>query len=345
MPVSAQRPAAPRRLGLLDGDAAARPPGRRATYPYAVGDRIAGDLTVIGHLEVGRLGHLYQVWSAREWCAFTCKILAPDERGNADAAATLRREGVILAELRHPNLVRSFGEGEHDGLPYLLMEYLEGPSLFEVMESRPGRRLEPANAVRAAIHLGAALYHLHRAGWLHLDLKPANLLLRDGVPILIDLDAARRVDDGPPGDRMGTPPYMAPEHARMQALNAATDVYGLGALLYEMVTGRWPFEDVYTEREARTGEERQYPQLGAAPPPSPSRFVKDLSPTLARTIETCLAAAPGARFDSMHPLLLSLAAELDEPVSLWPVHVRTERRSRPRDEREAAAAPTSEEQL
>src|SRR5690606_38411415 len=102
---------------------------------------------------------------------------------------------------RHPNLVRSYGTGEHAGLPFLLLEYLDGPSLFEYLESRRPRRLAPADAVRLAIHIGAALYHLHRAGTLHLDLKPANLLLRGGVPVLVDLDTARSVGGPPPRRR------------------------------------------------------------------------------------------------------------------------------------------------
>jgi eukaryotic-like serine/threonine-protein kinase len=110
--------------------------------------------------------------------------------------------------------VRSYGVGEHDGLPYLLLEYLEGPSLFDVLETQPQRRLEISDAVRAAIHIGAALYHLHRRGFLHLDLKPANLLLRDGVPVLIDLDSARRATRPAAEPRLGTAPYMAPEQAR-----------------------------------------------------------------------------------------------------------------------------------
>ncbi|MEX0890853.1 MAG: serine/threonine-protein kinase [Gemmatimonadota bacterium] len=344
MAVSAGRGTAPRRLGLLDRLEPERRRRRNASYPYALGDRIAGDLAVIGHLEVGRLGHLYQVWSAREWCAFTCKILAPTERSNADAAATLRREGRILGAVRHPNLVRSYGEGEHDGLPFLLMEYLEGPSLFDVLEERPARRLEPSDAVRAAIHLGAALYHLHREGWLHLDLKPANLLLRDGVPVLIDMDAARRMEEAPPEERLGTGPYMAPEHVRGEPLGPAADIYGLGALLYELLTGRWPYEDVYTEAEPRQGQERQYPQLGSAPPPEPGRYAPGLSASLARTVLTCLAPDPADRFDSLHPLLLGLAAELEEPVSLWPVNVSAERRSRPReDSPPLGSAPTGAE--
>jgi eukaryotic-like serine/threonine-protein kinase len=323
--------AQPRRLGLLDARRA-RPDRRTtSTFPYPVGYRIAGDLVVTGHLGAGRSCHLYQVWSARDWCAFTCKILAPEGLNSRAAAAALRREGRILRAVGHPYIVRCFGEGDHQGLPYLLLEYLEGPTLFDVLERQPARRLEITDAVRAVIHLGAALYHLHRRGFLHLDLKPANLLLRDGVPVLIDLDTARRADtERRPNRCIGTAPYMAPEQALRAPLGPTADVYGLGALLYELLTGRWVYEHVYDE-PGPDGRPRQFPQADGDAPPPPRQFRSDISESLQHTVLSCLALNPADRFPSMHPLLLALAGELPEPVSLWPADASIERRRQPRD--------------
>src|SRR5690606_18625883 len=168
------QPTPPRPVGMLTTQGVRARRRRDRGYPYAIGERIAGDLLVIGHLAAGRLGHLYQVWSTGEWTPLTCKILAPELRDNARAVAALRREARILRRLRHPSLIRGFGEGVHDGLPYVLLEYVEGPSLFDLLEARPQRRFGVADAVRIAIHAAAGLHHLHRNGWLHLDLKPAN---------------------------------------------------------------------------------------------------------------------------------------------------------------------------
>jgi eukaryotic-like serine/threonine-protein kinase len=329
--MKAPRAQPPRRLGLLNPFESRRIWSRRQQFPYAVGDRIAGDLTVIGHLAVGRMGHLYQVWSSRDWCALTCKIVAPELNGDRRSKAALRREARAIARVQHPNLVRSFGGGEHEGLPYLLMEYLEGPSLFDLLERTPGRRIAVADAVRVIIHAGAGLLHMHRGGYLHLDLKPANLLLRDNVPVLVDFDTVRPIgSERRPREPIGTAPYMSPEQARREPATPASDVYGLGALLYELVTGRWAFEDVFAEKEKRTGLERRFPQLGQAPPPPPSRFNPEVPASLERTILTCLAANPEDRFPTMHHLLLALIQELDEPVALWPAGVSTERRREPR---------------
>ncbi len=325
------RSARPRRIGILSGIEGARPSRERRAFPYAVGDRVAGDLTVIGHLAVGRVGHLYQVWSAGEWCAFTCKILAPGQAGDRGAAAALRREARILRRMRHPNIIHGYREGEHEGLPFLLMEYVEGPSVFDLLEDSPERRLSVSDAVRTAIHIGAGLYHLHRHGFLHLDLKPANLLLRGNVPLLVDFDAARRCDsERRPSRPLGTAPYMSPEQVRREPPSPAADVYGLAAVLYEMLTGRWPFEDVFLEIEEREGEEREYPQLGPEPPPDPRDFCPDTPEPLARLVLDCLQADPARRPASLHPVLLGLSGQLNEPVAFWPEGVTTERRREPR---------------
>ena len=324
------RAAQPRRLGLLYADGRGTGVPVRGPYPYAVGDRIAGDLTITGHLATGRTCHIYQVWSAAEWCAFTCKILSPERRTRRDDAATLRREARIMRRMRHPNLVQSYGEGDHDGVPFLLMEYLQGPSLFDLLEQSPGRRLRMADAVRVAIHIAAALYHLHRHGFLYLDIKPANLILRGGMPVLIDLDSARRIRPGLVGNRIGTGPYMAPEIVTRAPLSCATDVYGLGALLYELLTGRWAYEDVYQEEVKRTGLERQFPQIAGAPPDPPSWHEPGVPPSLESTVLRCLATDPADRFPSLHALLRALAEELDEVDAMWPTGVEVERRAVPR---------------
>jgi eukaryotic-like serine/threonine-protein kinase len=320
----------------------------RADFSLAVGDRV-GDLTVIGHLARGRLTELYQIWSNEHWCALTGKLVAPGSLENASGPAAFRREEEVLRKLQHPNIVRFFGSGEADGRPFLLLEYLAGPSLFEVLQSIVKRRLHVPDAIRATMHVGAAIHYLHRRGYLYRDLKPGNILLREGVPVLVDFDVVRKIDPRRrPADRLGTAPYMAPEQIRREPLSAATDVYGLGALLYEMLTGRWPTEeptddfdewddwsDASKTTDAASGGlenlstselEDHFPQLRRLPTP-PRQQNPQVSTELERLILRCLAPDPADRFQTVSGLLAALAPMLKGRYRLWPEAAPIERRA------------------
>lgn len=319
VPVTRVRGVKPRKTGLLSEIHWQRDLPQNQTFSYALGDRILPDLTVIGHLCAGRWSEIYQVWSAEGWCSLTCKVLATRAVGNRTARAALRREHRILRKLHHPNVVRVFGGGENKERSYLLLEYLEGPSLLDILDALPGRRMAVPDAVRTVIHAGSGIAHMHRSGYLHLDLKPANLLLRDGVPVLLDMDTARPLHPiRVPRNSPGTVPYMSPEQALRQPLDLTADVYGLGTILYELLTGRWPFEDVYDGKDPRKGLEKQFPQTGRPPPPPPRRFRGEITPYLDKVIMKALSRNPRDRFQTIPAFLLALAKELKDPVSLWP---------------------------
>jgi eukaryotic-like serine/threonine-protein kinase len=316
-----------------------------AHFSLAVGDRV-GELTVIGHLARGRITELYQVWSNEHWCALTGKLVAPDQLAEA-TPVSFRREEAAVRKLRHPNIVRFFGSGKADGRPFLLLEYLAGPSLFEVLQSMVKRRLHVPDAVRAAMHVGAAIHYLHRRGYLYRDLKPANILLREGVPVLVDFDVVRKIDNRRPADRLGTAPYMAPEQIRREPLSPATDVYGLGALLYELLTGHWPTEELSEEFDAwdewpdltMTPEtsapeleemtsaelESRFPQL-TRPPIPPRQHNTQITPELEKLVLRCLAPDPQQRFQTVSGLLAALAPMLKGRYRLWPEAAPIERR-------------------
>ncbi|HEX2091213.1 MAG TPA: serine/threonine-protein kinase, partial [Longimicrobiaceae bacterium] len=324
----------------------------RADFSLAVGDRI-GELTIIGHLARGRVTELYQVWSNKHWCALTGKMVAP-EHLDGGLPASFRLEARVLAKLQHPNIVRFFGSGTACGRPYLLLEYFAGPSLFDVLEGLPKRRLHVPDAIRATMHVGGAIHYLHRCGYLYRDLKPANILLREGIPVLVDFDVVRDIDlKRRPADRLGTAPYMAPEQIRKEALSPATDVYGLGALLYELLTGHWPTEDPRDEDEEdwydeddwddesrpslpssdrnektmNTGElVTRYPQL-RRPPVPPRQHNAQVTPELERIVLRCLEHDPERRFQTVSGLLAALAPLLKGRHRLWPEGAPIERRA------------------
>jgi serine/threonine protein kinase len=323
----------------------------REAFSLSVGERV-GELTVIGHLARGRCTELYQVWSNRHWCALTGKLVSPEHMEDGVAPVSFRREAEVLEKLRHPNIVRLFGSDEADGRPYTLLEYLAGPSLFDVLEGLTRRRLHVPDAVRAVMHVGAAIHYLHRCGYLYRDLKPANIHLRDGVPVLLDFDVVRELEPiRRPGDRLGTAPYMAPEQVLQEPLTAATDVYGLGALLYELVTGHWPTEgprepdeegdwDAWDDRPAGRGAaraapsgdateedlEQLYPQLRQPPLPLRSH-VPGLPRDLEGVVLRALEIDPAARYQSVSGMLAALAPMLKGRYRLWPEGAPVERRA------------------
>ncbi|MFO0877728.1 MAG: serine/threonine-protein kinase [Gemmataceae bacterium] len=160
--------------------------------------------------------------------------------------ARFRAEALAVARLRHPGIVQVFDVGEVDGLPYFAMEYLAAGSLADRLRDGP---LEPRQAAGLLADLTRAVQAAHTAGVLHRDLKPSNILLgEDGAPRIADFGLARRLDTDSgltrPGDVMGTPYYMAPEQAQGQRVGPAADLWSLGAILYECLTGRPPFRGV-----------------------------------------------------------------------------------------------------
>ncbi len=335
----------PRYQGLAAARKWRHDPARpQAEFSLAVGDRV-GELTVMGHLARGRATELYQLWSNEHWCALTGKLAVPEGLVDGSAPAPFRREERGLRRVQHPNIVRYFGSGAENDRPYILLEYFAGPSLFEMLQSLPKRRFHVPDAVRAAMHIGAAVHYLHRQGYLYRDLKPGNVLMREGIPILVDFDVVRKIGGARPADRLGTAPYMAPEQILREPLTPATDVYGLGALLYELLTGRWPNEEPTDDEWDDWGEfdseeppskvdhapdkeqlHRNYPQLNTAPV-SPRDHNPQVPPELERLLLRCLDPNPRERFQTVPGMLAALAPLLKGRHRLWPEAAPIERRS------------------
>jgi tetratricopeptide (TPR) repeat protein len=219
-----------------------------------------------------------------------------------------------VASLRHANIVQVYDVGDHEGWPYFTMELLEGGSLAQALAGTP----QPARQAAALVAtLAEAMEVAHRGGIVHRDLKPANILLAaEGTPKVADFGVARHSDGEPAltqsGARIGTPSYMAPEQVigKPGTIGPATDIYALGVVLYEMLTGRPPFRGdtaAETEREVISDE-----------PVSPSR----LNPKVPRDLETiclkCLSKEPGRRYASA----AALAADLKRFSEGRPIQAR-----------------------
>lgn len=272
-------PSASERMPLItDGTALPQIPG------YEVDE-------VLGH---GGMGIVFRARHLRlnRWVAL--------KMGLAGAFAGTRerdrfqREAEAVAKLRHPNVVQIYDVGDSEGRPYFTMEYVDGGSLSQKLGGIP---LPAPEAARLTAILAGAVQAAHACGIVHRDLKPANVLLTgDGTPKISDFGLARCVDEGAgltqTGIAIGTPSYMAPEQARGQAsaIGPAVDVYALGAILYELLTGRPPF------RGATAAETVQ--QVVEQDPVPPSRLNGRVPRDLQTVCLKCLQKEPRSRYPS-----------------------------------------------
>ncbi|MBX3465872.1 MAG: protein kinase [Planctomycetes bacterium] len=306
--------------------------------PAPAAKRTIGGHELLGELGRGGMGRVHRARDPRLGREVALKTLLAFE-ADAELLARFELEARVAARVQHPNVVAVHGAGVDDGVPWIAMQLVDGESL-KARVARDGP-LEPTHAAGVAEALARALAAAHAVGVLHRDLKPHNVLLaRDGTPLLTDFGLAKRLDKGEDaitvtGQVLGTPAYMAPEQAegRQGAVDARTDVYGLGATLYEALTGRPPFSGTSAVNVLAA-------VLGTDPTP-PSSLRPGLPPELEAICLTCLAKAPPARY----PTAAALAADLRRFLDGEPVHARPEGRlrrllRRSRRQRAAAARAT-----
>jgi len=255
---------------------------RTCDPPLAAGTPLAPGYVVKGHLSRNQVLDVYEVWSAERDCLCVAKILRPDCRTHARRRVRLEREGRLLLELAHPHLVRAYEMLTEPEL-VVVLETLTGERLDHLI-GRGERRMPTYEVAELGAQLCSVVGYLHRNGWLHLDLKPTNVIVDAGIVKLFDLSLVRRPGEGKA--RYGTAGYLAPEQVAGGEFTEATDVFGLGCVLFAAATRRGP----------RAGRE-------GCPPPPPVRTLRRLRAPLADAIDACLAADPAAR-----PTVRDLAA-------------------------------------
>jgi eukaryotic-like serine/threonine-protein kinase len=232
------------------------------------------------------------------------KVLEPRFTDDESVQARFVREARLAARLSHPNVVQVYDAGESDARLYIVMEYVPGNTLAQT------GKLPPDEAVQLALQACAGLQHAHEAGLVHRDIKPGNLLLReDGVLKIADFGIARTTDATrltQLGTILGTAAYLAPEQAAGEDVTAAADLYSLGAVLYELLTGRPPYEfDSLAELAAKQSE-------------GEVTAVRDLEPSVPEPVEAAvmraLARDPRFRPASAAELAQDLAAASELPT-------------------------------
>jgi serine/threonine protein kinase len=205
-----------------------------------------GEYEIERELGRGGMGVVYKARHRQLKRDVALKMILAGRHAGPEQLERFLAEARAVAQLQHPNVVQIFDISEHEGLPYFSLEFVDGQSLAQYLGKQPQH---PDEAGRMLELLARAMQYAHDHGVLHRDLKPANVLLtKEGVPKVTDFGLAKKVDDDESastrtGTVMGTPSYMAPEQAMglTHELSPATDQYSLGAILYEMLTGRPPF--------------------------------------------------------------------------------------------------------
>src|SRR5947209_10214491 len=264
--------------------------------------------------EIAR-GGMATVWEAEDTLLgrrVAVKRLHPQFEADPEFIARFRGEARAAASLAHPNIVPIYDVSDDRGpsSPYLVMELVRGGNLKEHIRAAPGGSLSERETREVGAAIASALDYAHRQGIIHRDVKPQNVLLGDdGRPRLTDFGIAQAFTATSgltrTGAGMGSVHYLAPELARGQAASPGSDVYSLGAMLFEMATGRVPFSGE-TELAVALAHVEQ-------PPPAPRALNAAISPELEAIIQRALAKSPEARFPSAASLAAALGGAADAP--------------------------------
>ncbi len=264
--------------------------------------RIDHRYDLLAHLGRGSSGEVYKAHDSLLRTTIALKLLKRDYCFDEEAVERLRREVILARDLSHPNLLKVYHLGEDQGQSYITMEYVGGPDLAKLLSAEAP--LAPVRAVVLAAKLASALAALHRCNVLHRDIKPSNVLIDEaGEPRIADFGLARLQGEAnitSSGTFLGTPSYTSPEQALGESLDSRSDLYALGIVIFEMVTGRLPFI-------AESVRELLFLHLRAAPP-DPCTLVPEIPRPLADLILRCLAKERSQRVQSAGELHEALDA-------------------------------------
>jgi len=281
---------------------AARPAGSTLQLPaLSPGSLLGGRYQIRRTLGEGGMGAVYQADDRELGRTVALKVIRPDLARNPDILQRFKQEILLASKVTDRNIIRIYDLGDANGVKFITMEYVEGEDLRAVV--RRGK-LSPAKAVAIIEQVLSGLEAAHRAGIIHRDLKPGNIMLgSDGRVLVMDFGLARSLDgDGltQTGAMLGTMEYMSPEQAQARELDRRSDIFTVGLILYELLTGYMPFkaDSVIASLLKRT-QQRAIPV---------SEIDKDIPGVLSNIVSKCLERDPALRYQSAEELLADLRA-------------------------------------
>lgn len=251
-----------------------------------------GRYHILEQLGEGGMAVVYKAFDTRLERNVAVKVILPGKEHSEKFLKRFEREAKALAQLSHPNIVKVLDYGDYEGVPYLVMEYLHGGTLKQKLS---GRTMSWKEAIRIIIPVARALGYAHQHRIIHRDVKPSNILITDaGDPMVSDFGIAKilevdeTMDLTGTGVGLGTPEYMSPEQAQGKQVDARSDIYSLGVVLYELVTGRKPYQ-------ADTPMAVVW-KLASEPLPRPSMLNKDVPEVVENILIKALSKNPDDRF-------------------------------------------------
>jgi len=310
VPGGAPAPTTPRAFGLHRTGDARLPPARRGDPASGLSGRVMdGRYQMEMRVGEGGMAYVYRAKDRQSGRTVAVKVLMSRLTGDQEAVARLRREAQVAMRLDHPNVCGILEWGEAGGMPYLVMPFLEGETLSR-RETRHGPM--PATlAVPFLRQLCRGLQHAHSAGILHRDLKPENVMLvtedsGSEHAVVMDFGLAKESVAGPEvmkltatGIVLGTPEFMSPEQIRGKPLDARSDIFALGVLGFEMLTGRLPFE-------GNTGQDTMLAHLTGQP-----MRLRQVNPELSARLERVIAQSMAHRADDRFASMQEFEEALD----------------------------------
>jgi serine/threonine protein kinase len=268
-----------------------------------------GTYRLISRLGAGGMGEVWRAEDTKLLRQVAIKILPEQLAGDPEWKDRFLREARMVAQLNHPNIATIYSIDQQGETLFIAMELIEGQPVSELIAEGP---MKPAEAVRIASHVADGLSEAHTKGIVHRDIKPDNILVAPRFVKILDFGIAKNVSvtadasltQG--GMVIGTPHYMSPEQALGRPVDARTDVFSLGVVLYEMLTGQKPFAgDAVTEILLK---------IVMSEPPDIATVAPGVPPLLADVVRRCMRKQPGDRFGDCEELRRALAGALQQPV-------------------------------